>query len=151
MKQWRSMERSKDPFTHGNARILVYVAFIYKFVCDGLSRPASAMRFFFLLSLPWQRIKSMRNCDVFVVLTWRHYLYVCSCTAYRVISAHERKTREEKSINARPVVPNFKTLHAIHSDMYRLNILDRDASIARIISTRIISIRSSKFLTRERE
>jgi hypothetical protein len=58
---------------------------------------------FFLPSLPWQRIKSMRDCDVFVVLTWRHYLYVCSCSACRVvISAHEREARKNRLTRGRP-------------------------------------------------
>lgn len=61
-----------------------------KFVCDGLLRSASTLRFFSFPLLPWQRIKSMRDYDVFVVLTSRHYLYVCSCTA-RVISACGRE------------------------------------------------------------
>lgn len=76
----------------------------------------SAVFFSFFPSLPWQRIKSMKDYDVFVVLTSRHYLYVCSCTA-RVISARGRENLvEEKSI----IVPNFKaTRSASHYSLFQ--------------------------------
>lgn len=68
----------------------LYLCFYVNLYAMGFYAQIPQCGFFFFPLLPWQRIKSMRDYDVFVVLTSRHYLYVCSCTV-RVISARGRE------------------------------------------------------------